>query len=363
MDRIDLRYKDYFEWLRFVLNPCKDMPLVSDWESLYQFANKQKIIGVCSPLKYNVKIGVDLISVWLGDLIQIQKQNTLVNKRAIEVCRIWQNAGFRCCVLKGQGNAEMYPDPLVRMPGDVDLWIDSDKLSIRDFVTKLFPEAKDYYKHMKFPVFDDVEVDVHHTPLKLRHPQHQRYLQRWITLQKKEQFANQVQITGTNFLISVPTAKFNAVYQLGHIMIHLFDEGIGLRQLIDFFYVMKNLTGISSAERNEIVKTWNKLGMARLASAVMWIESEILGLSERYLLVAPNQRLGEKVLADVLEGGNFGHYSVRQTYRYTGKRVTRRVSSLFRLVRLFPCFPSEMTFQIVRRCTGVVKADIRRMCR
>ena len=206
-------------------------------------------------------------------------------------------------------------------------------------------------------------MDVHQTPLKFRHPWHQSRLQRWINLHKDVQFANQVELTGTDSIIHVPKAQFNAVYQLGHIMIHLFDEGIGFRHLIDYFYVLKTLDGISSEVRDKIVLAWKRLGMYRLASAVMWIEKEILGLPQELLLTTPNKQLGEKVLADVLEGGNFGHYSVRQTYRCTGRRFTRRISSFFRLMRLFPCFPSEMTFQIVRRCTGIAKADIRRMCR
>ena len=103
------------------------------------------------------------------------------------------------------------------------------------------------------------------------------------------------------------------------------------------------------------------MGMLRLASAVMWIESEVLGLPECNLLITPNQRLGKIILADVLEGGNFGFYSERLAYRYSDKRLARRFSSLMRLIRLSPCFPSETAFQIMRRCIVVVKADIRKV--
>lgn len=363
MDRIDLQYKDYLEWLRFVLNPASKKASVQDWQEVYDFATRQAIIGICNPTRYDVRMPQDLLFTWIGDLQTIRAQNQLLNQRAVEVYSFLKEAGFRCCILKGQGNALMYPDPGLRCPGDVDVWVDEDEETLYEFVRERFPDAEECVKHIKFPVFTDVEVDVHHTPLRLFRPKHRRVFQQWLSNQKEEQFSHYVRLLETESDIAVPTAKFNAVYQLGHMMIHLFDEGVGFRQLIDYYYVLKEVCGISPKERKAIVDAWKSMGMLRLASAVMWIESEILGLPERYLLITSNQRLGKIILADVLEGGNFGHYSVRQTYRYDGKRFTRRTSSFFRLIRLSPCFPSETAFQIMRCCTGVVKADIRRMCR
>lgn len=168
-----------------------------------------------------------------------------------------------------------------------------------------------------------------------------------------------VKLTGTDVEVAVPRARFNAVYQLGHIMIHLFDQGIGFRQLIDYFFVLKKLAVISSEERERIVQVWKRLGMSRLASAVMWIESDVLGLPEKYLLVTPNKKLGERLLADVLEGGNFGHYSVRQSYRHKGQKYKKSFSSLSRLSRLAPLFPGEAVFEIMGKCVAVIKHDIR----
>jgi len=340
-------------WLRYALSPRFPVPDVIDWCALYDFADKQKIIGICDPTKYEVKVDIEVISLWMGAVLQIANSNTLLNKRVVELCQILEKAGFRCCILKGQGNAEMYPNPLSRTPGDIDVWIDADEDTIQKFVRERFPDAKECFKHIKFPVFDDVEVDVHHTPLKLRHPLHQRRLQKWINLHKEEQFANQIQLTGTNSFIHVPTAQFNAVYQLGHIMIHLFDGGIGFRQLIDLFYVLKRLDGISSEECGEIVLAWKRLGMYRLASAVMWIESDILGLPGRYLLVSPDQSLGERLLADVLDGGNFGHYAKRR--KYQSGCLVKWFYSLSRLLKLLPCFPGEAVFQILLKVKAAVK--------
>lgn len=351
------------EWLRYVLNPESKIASVQDWKEVYDFATRQAIIGICDPTHYDVRMPQNLLFAWVGDLQTIRAQNQLLNRRTVEVYSFLSEAGYRCCILKGQGNALMYPDSGLRCPGDVDVWVDEDKEKLYEFVRGRFPDVEECVKHIKFPVFTDVEVDVHHTPLRLFRPKHRKMFQQWLTDQKEEQFSHIVRLPETVSDIAIPTAKFNAVYQLGHMMIHLFDEGLGFRQLIDYYYVLKEVYGISPKECKAIVDAWKSMGMLRFASAVMWIESEILGLPERYLLIAPNQRLGKIILADVLEGGNFGQYSFRQTFRYDGKRFTRRISSFFRLVRLFPCFPGEAVFQIMKRYSAMVKADIKRICR
>lgn len=355
------KYFESFDWLRFSLNPGKPMSNVTDWRTLYEFADKQKIIGTCDPTRHDVRMPQDLLFTWIGYLQAIKAQNQLLNQRAVEVYTFMRGAGFRCCILKGQGNALMYPDPSLRCPGDVDVWVDADRETLYEFVRERFPDAKECFKHIKFPIFSDVEVDVHHTPLRFFHPKHDRLLQQWLTDQKDEQFSHNVRLSGTESDVAFPTAKFNAVYLLGHIMVHLFDEGVGFRQLIDYFYVLKEVEGLPQEERDEIVGAWKRLGMLRLASAVMWIESEVLGIPERYLLTTPNRRLGKKMLEDVLEGGNFGHYSERQLLRHRGKRLARRVASLRRLIKLSPCFPGEAAYRIPRRVFAVAKADWRKV--
>lgn len=345
-----------FLWLRHVLLSQLPLPDISDWEVIYNFANKQKILGICDPSHSDVKMEHDILMRWISVVQQIRIRSALLNQRTVELYQILKEAGFRCCILKGQGNAMMYPDPLKRMPGDIDVWIDADEKTIYDYVKNQYPNALDSFKHIKFPVFADVPVDVHRTPLKFRHPMLQRRLQRWIDENKDEQFGHTVRLIGTDVEIAVPTARFNVIYQLGHILTHLFDEGIGMRHLVDFFYVLKNLEGITDAEKKQIRKDWQQLGMSRLASAIMWIEYEVLGLPENFLLTTPDERLGRKILEDILEGGNFGKYSRRQENVGRG-RIRKRVATLRRLFKLSPCFPGETFFRLVARTSLMIKSD------
>ena len=306
MEKIDQSAAEALKWLRFVLYPETEMPIVTNWGALYGFAEKQKISGICSPSPYSVKIELSLLFQWLGIEQEIRKRSVVLNEHVKELCQLLEDAEFHCCILKGQGNAEMYPDSLLRMPGDIDVWIDADKETIQKYVRERFPEAVESYKHIKFPMFDDVPVDVHVTPLKFYCPKYHKKLQ--------EQFNHRIYLTGIDKEISVPTAKFNAIYQLGHMLIHFIDEGIGLRHLVDYFYVLKGLC-LTEEERDEMIGTLRDLGMMRFAKAVMWIESNVLGLPVVCCIVNSDEKLGRQLLVDVLEGGNFGKYS----QRYKGK--------------------------------------------
>ena len=358
MDITESRKEECLQWLRFVLNPKRDsIPQVRDWQAVYDFAEKQQLIGVCSPAPYPVKEDMGFLFQWFDDEQQIRKLNGMLNKRIKALCGILDQAGFRFCILKGQGNAEMYPDAGLRSPGDIDVWIDGGEEAIIGLVKKLFPNIKQTFKHIKFPVFKDVEVDVHSTPLKLYHPIHNHALKKWITLHQAEQFAHKIKLSSGDVTISVPTARFNVVYQMGHILIHLLDEGIGLRHLVDYYYVLRALESLSEAEKQQITKEWNRMGMLRLATGVMWVEKEILGLPDELLIVKPNAKRGKVLLEEMLEGGNFGHHSSFQKQR--NSYFTFRFSKTVRLMRINQLFPGEALFRILHKTKYFVRHIIR----
>ena len=275
---------------------------------------------------------------WYGLCQRIEYQNKLLNQRIGQLFGMLEEAGFSCCLLKGQGNAALYPNPLMRCAGDIDVWVDADEEAIVRYVKEKFPEEKDSFKHIHFPVFDDASVDIHSTPLKLYHPVFGERLQQRIAQHKEEQFEHKVKLLEVEREVSVPTGSFNVIYQLGHMLIHLFDEGVGLRQVVDYFYVLKHLE-VSAEERSSLVETLRSLGMLRFARAVMWIESDVLGLSAERCFVTPDARLGRQLLRDILEGGNFGHYS--QRYKDRNGYFQRRFVKAERIISLFPMAPRE----------------------
>ena len=341
----DLQEDERIQWLKFVLNPNSPRPQIEDWRGLLEFAQKQAIVGVCSPIRFDKFLtDKEVLLEWIGYQSIIAERNEVLNRQTVSLTEILREAGFRCCILKGQGNATMYPVSELRTPGDIDVWVDAEEEEVYQYVKKLFPEEKASYKHIHFPIFDDTSVDVHVTPLKLYSKVHQKRLQQWIVEHKEEQFEHKIRLTDTDREVSVPTARFNVVYQLGHMLIHLFDEGVGLRQVVDYYFVLTRLD-VTEKERRELVDTVEDLGMLRFAKGIMWIEYEVLGLPIEKCLVEPDEKKGGQLLNDILESGNFGHYSERYNgksgFYYRGLVESRRV------MQLLPIAPLEGTAKLI----------------
>ena len=136
---------DLFAFLRYCLGKNENMSRVvagMEWQLQYSFASKQAILGVCfdgierlgkeysDDLKQN-PIGRELLMTWMGKAQQIRRQNMKVNVVASKLYSMLREDGFRCCILKGQGNAVMYQNPYSRTPGDVDVWVNASREDIR----------------------------------------------------------------------------------------------------------------------------------------------------------------------------------------------------------------------------------------
>ena len=167
----------------------------------------------------------------------LEKANVRLNDAAIQVSEWFRKKGFRTCILKGQGNALMYPNPYSRTPGDIDIWVEGEDKRVISFVRSISPHEKACYHHIEFPSYKGVEVEVHYRPSFLLCFWHNRKLQKYYERVKEEQFSHRVML-GEQGEIAIPTVEFNLIFQLTHIFSHLMNEGIGFRQLVDYYFVI-----------------------------------------------------------------------------------------------------------------------------
>ena len=188
-----------------------------------------------------------LLFQWMAQNQTLRKANARLDKAAVEVAEWFGRKGFRTCVLKGQGNALLYPPGMERTPGDIDLWVDGGDRKVVSFVRSLSPDEKVCYHHIGFPEYNGVEVEVHFRPSFLFCFRHNRRLQGYYERVMDGQFAHKVKL-GEQGEVAVPKAEFNLIFQLTHIFTHLMNEGIGLRQLLDYFFVLKNTDFIGNTD-------------------------------------------------------------------------------------------------------------------
>ena len=237
--------KIFFEFLRFCIGSAKEIPdslKEADWKELYAIAKKQCLVGVLFdgikklPAEH-VGMNKELLLQWMAESQMLEKANVRLNDAAIQVSEWFRKKGFRTCILKGQGNALMYPNPYSRTPGDIDIWVEGGDKRVISFVRSISPHEKACYHHIEFPSYKGVEVEVHYRPSFLLCFWHNRKLQKYYEMVMEEQFSHRVML-GEQGEIAIPMVEFNLIFQLTHIFSHLMNEGIGLRQLIDYYYVL-----------------------------------------------------------------------------------------------------------------------------
>ena len=236
--------KIFFDFLRFSIGSAKEIPdslKEADWQELYAIAKKQALLGVqfygIQRLPKELAPEQKLLMQWMVMAEMIRKQNIKLFQDSVKVCQNFENEGFANCILKGQGNALLYPDPYMRTPGDIDIYLSGGRRKIMKYVDRVCPNQVMRYHHVDFPVMKTA-IEVHFTPSYMFCPIHNRRMQKWFEEVMGEQCNHRVSLPDGYGEIHVPQVSFNVIYILSHLYRHIFTEGVGLRQLLDYYYVL-----------------------------------------------------------------------------------------------------------------------------
>lgn len=338
-------------FLRYSLGDKADLSIVvtkTDWQQLYTFASKQSLLGFCfdginrlgqeysDELKKN-PIERNLLMTWMGAAQQIRRQNMKVNVVASKLYSMLRGDELRCCILKGQGNALMYPNVYSRNPGDIDVWVNASREQITEYAKKHFEIGDDIRYHHLETSLDGVPVELHFFPGIMNNSIYNARLQKWFKRNADLQCSNVVSLPDGIGEIAIPTTAFNVIYQLTHLYHHFFDEGIGMRQIIDYYYVVNNdeLLVIRDALQKEL----KHLGLWKFAMAVMYVLHEALGLSEEKMIAPMDEKRGNLLLAEILNGGNFGQHFTKYghfTQQGMAKKYFLKIWRNMHFVRYYP---------------------------
>ena len=342
----------FFAFLKYCLGYKGNISRVvdsMDWQELYSFASKQALLGLCfdgierlgkeypEELKQN-PIGRELLMTWMGKAQQIRRQNMKVNAVASKLFSMLREDGLRCCILKGQGNALMYPNAYSRNPGDIDVWIDASRERIMEYASKKFELGADIRLQHLETSLDGVPVELHFFPCSMNNPIYHARLQKWFKRNADLQCSNVVSLPDGIGEIAIPTTAFNVVYQLTHLYHHFFDEGIGMRQIIDYYYVVSMLN-VNCEMLTWLPKDLKHLGLWKFAGAVMYVLHEALGLSEEKMIAPMDEKRGKLLLAEILNGGNFGQHFTKYggfTHQSMGKKYFLKIWRNMHFVRYYP---------------------------
>ena len=332
----------FFELLHVAVGNCTCLshtPSVKEWKELYALAYDHALLGVCfSSLNILDKqeqlseMPQQLKMHWLGMAVQIRKRNLLMNQRCMELQRILEQSGFRSYIMKGQGNAALYNNvqnsengcenkefdlSTLRQPGDIDIYLEGGYDRVMEYVNKTFPTKEVNELEIHYHCFKDTEVEIHYLPFVMDGPKN-KVLQQFFKEESETCFKNRISL-GNSGDICVPAITFNLVHQLVHIHHHLFYEGIGLRQLMDYYFLLLKASdsSVDGIERSK--KVILQLGLDRFAAALMYVLKIVFGLERDKMLWCPSEKDGIFLLNEIMRSGNFGQSDIRKKAIYKNK--------------------------------------------
>lgn len=315
----------FFELLQVALGNRESLcstPTSEEWENLHEESERQAVTGILlygiERLKANTEgtdytknLQLELLLQWIGIGEQIRQGNLSLTKRCKELQRKVCDLGLNSSILKGQGVALYYDEPFrdLRQSGDIDIFLDCGLKGTIELARQLGVDNPKWdYKHLHLNIWDDTEIEMHYRVEVLLNLWKNRKLQKWF---QKHQDA----VHGSRFKVQdgemmTPTVEFNVFYILLHIYRHFLYEGVGMRQIVDYYFVLK----ARNKEKLDVsysLETVSRFGMERFAKGLMWVMHEALGMPSEWMPWEPDEKEGNNILDEVMAGGNFGHHDQR----------------------------------------------------
>lgn len=385
------------DFIQIAIGTKETLPVAvtdNDWLRIYTFCKQQALLGIGFTAVEKIhKQGIEcpkaLRTKWMALALQIEKHNEALNGQCRVLSEQYEHDGLQCCILKGQGNLLNYPKELCkrRNPGDIDIWtiagnagIPIDVQTGRNTVDYITYHGKkgviEYvkmqhrlsgtnanpiirYHHIEAPNMGDTPVEIHFRVGHINSPLHNRRMQRWFDRQADVCMKNKTQMG-----FSVPTASVNVVYQMTHIFTHFFDEGVGLRQLMDYYFALRlwhndcmekkdfqsqgmwmEGLGTPVMSKEEVMHTLKSFGMGKFAAAVMWVFQTAFAMPDEWLICPPDKKRGKELLDEIMLAGNFGQYDERGKDMKNGGMIKHGLWKLKRVMRLVSSYPEEALWE------------------
>ena len=304
----------------------------AQWEMLHVECFRQQLVGVVfraiNHLPKNQCPPLGLVFQWASEAETIRGQNKMLYEESANLTNLFAARNRKTAVLKGSANARLYPDMFMRQAGDIDLWVDEN----RENVVSLL-------RDMKFEFSDDDMLSTHHVQSHFGNNNmsvefHYKpcsecdnpFTSSRIQLYLKQKILN-AELVHEGFY--VPSIEFALVMQLAHIQWHFLENGIGFKQLVDYYMLLNNST---QSDRLEVSSKLKSFGLWKTCGAVMWIMEHVFGLVSEKMLAKPDERRGRILLSEISVGGNLGLNPQKQNHSHCIlswlKRRTRTVRLL-----------------------------------
>lgn len=342
-----------------------------EWNEIFGLAKKQALVGIMfegvERLPQEQWPPRNVVLQWAMMVESIKRRNRQTTDVCLRLIEVLGKDGFETCILKGQAN-HIYYDGLnsahtlghLRICGDVDAWIwpkEKTKHPVKSIID--YCQSKKIllslcHLHAEVKPVNGVPVEIHFRPSFLNAPWSNLCFQK---LFKSAVFENkEIDECGT---IKKLRVDYDLIFQMNHIYRHLLDEGVGMRQVLDFYMLLKTYRK-ESLVRDELMdgsalkKHVKACGMGRFASALMYVLQKIFDMDGSELLCAPSEHHGSFLLDEMMLAGNFGHYDARMRTLEVKKgklsyQLQKALRRFKRNLRFLTSYPGEVICEPIAR--------------
>lgn len=365
------------------------VPSKAEWKAMFGMAREQALVGVFTDavcrLPEEMRPPRKPLARICSEVMMIEDTNKRLFRKCCELTEALAADGFESCVLKGQGMALLYPKPLLRQSGDIDIWMKRAAKSASNAAEESIEDSLYNYARAKGEVDDacyhhlgimlkiernesgqvqllqgknkNDEIEMHFRPSFMFAPRSNAKMQRWFEEQWTTMASHSVNVPReycsaaggeehSPLVFHCPTPQFNAVYALIHIYRHLFDEGIGLRQLLDYYYVIMAFNrSATESQKAETTTTLRHLSLFHFTQSVMYVLHTVFGLPSDEMLVPMDKRCGSFLLDEIMQAGNFGHFDARLDIPTDERPLHKFLRKQRHGLRLLRYYPGEVLWQ------------------
>lgn len=352
-------YENFYKLLRIACGSEVPFAKISDdeWLSIYDEATRQLVLGVVysalRKLPRDVQPPMEIMFQWAGEVENIKGLNELLTGEAARYTQMFAEVGMRSFILKGPANARLYPDAVSRQAGDIDIWVEGGYKKVSMALKKMgLLKGPVAMHHIHLPTNEKgVIVEVHFKPSSGNWNPFSNYrLQKFLNAE-----LSKTTLTPEGFY--VPSMKFALAMQLAHIQRHFVNGGVGFRQLMDYYILLKRST---EEQRREVAGRVKSMGLLHIGGAVMWLLQTVFKLERNFMLCEPDEFRGKWLLDSVLEGGNFGHYGAEEKMNFVHRWFKKRIfifnrmkfdtwEILWSAIRYWPQFLKDIPVRIKSR--------------
>lgn len=246
-----------------------------DWKAIREAAHQLAVTGfiadgiaVQKKAYPGFKTVLEDQKLFIKDVFNIEGTNGKLDQLLASIATLLDSEGLTPVILKGQGLARDYPAPSHRVAGDIDILLDGDDYrKAADILSKKATKLCHEYPRIRHfgMFFGKLEVELHGTI----NSRMGRRFNGTLEEMQKELFQTKdfrtFDCRGTS--VRIPSVEFDATFIFAHIIQHLYDFGLTLKQICDWAMLLhrhrdeidRDLLK-TRLERMDILKEWQVLG-------------------------------------------------------------------------------------------------------